>query len=311
MFARECAALAQWDIAGAPAIEVMHKDHRTFKVTTAGAVFVLKDVTDGFDLERLTFTAHVLTHVAHCGLKVPAPILSQRAQIAVQVGGRTYILYEFIEAGANPAPSAALFQETGRALALLHRTLAAYPDEDVRRKTWREDIAGSVAGWFSALCDGLPDDQASRLRVLRLARQNAIETALCGLPEQLIHRDCHPGNLVVDGTRVIGFIDWEDLCVGPRLFDLAYYAAHCGKLAIGDHVSFQRWLAYLPHLLNGYLDHHTLTQKEVLGFPYMMMAYHLLLAHWHMKLGRTKNLALELRALTWIHTNFADLLTLW
>ncbi|MBI1295058.1 phosphotransferase [bacterium] len=309
LFTDELAALTHWDLPPILSVEVMEEGHRVFKITTAGAAFALKDVTDGFNLERLAFTTQVLEHVARSGFKVPVPVISQRGQIAVHAASRIYFLSEFIEAGRSPTSSASSCYEAGRALALLHQALATYPDTDFVHKTWREDLVGNVDVWFSTLCNGLPDEQASPLWRVRQSHQDAIKATLHGLPEQLIHRDCHPGNLIVDGTRVLGFIDWDDLCVGPRLFDPAYYAAHLLKRNMGDDIAIRRWLAHLPSLLKGYHHQSLLTPNEVLAFPYLMMAYHLLLAHWHMTLDRPANLARELHALTWIHNHFAALFT--
>jgi Ser/Thr protein kinase RdoA (MazF antagonist) len=135
-------------------------------------------------------------------------------------------------------------------------------------------------------------------------RAAAIEAGLHGLPEQLIHRDCHPGNILVQGTRVIGFIDCDHICIGPRLFDLAYYAVHHLKWVTDDEAATNRWLADLPSLLRGYRSQQSLSQEEAAALPYAMMAYHLLLSHWFMGLGRREPIALEVRSLDWIHTHF-------
>jgi Ser/Thr protein kinase RdoA (MazF antagonist) len=223
------AVLAQWDIPPLTAIEAVREGHPVFKVTTVGPAFTLKDISDKPNLHRLAFTDSVLRHVARAGLRVPLPLRSRSAQLAVPFRGRFYLLSEFIEAGKypnEPELQAELFFQTGHAIARLHLALASYPDPAVRRQTWHEDLAGRVAEWISALGVGLPEPQAAVVKRVGRARGAAIATALQGLPEQLIHRDCHPGNILVDETRVIGFIDCDHLCIGPRLFDLAYYAVH-------------------------------------------------------------------------------------
>lgn len=39
--------------------------------------------------------------------------------------------------------------------------------------------------------------------------------------ETFIHRDCHPGNVLWDGTRVTGVVDWSTAAWGPPGIDLA------------------------------------------------------------------------------------------
>jgi Ser/Thr protein kinase RdoA (MazF antagonist) len=301
------AALAHWDIPPVTAMEAIDARNRVFKITTPGQVFLLKDISDAPNLSRLDFTRAVLSHVARSGLKVPVPILSRAAQSAVQSDGRHYLLSEFIQAGeypSDPKRMAELFYQIGQAIAVLHKALAAYPDADVSRQTWRLDLAGKIPGWISALCAGLPERQSAVVRKVGLERGGSIEAALRGLPEQLIHRDCHPGNVLVDGTRVIGFIDCDHLCMGPRLFDLAYYAVHHLKWQTDDDAATSLWLANLPRLLQGYRAHRSLPQAEAAALPHAMMAYHLLLSHWFLGRRQMENIELELRALSWIHTNF-------
>jgi Ser/Thr protein kinase RdoA (MazF antagonist) len=299
--------LAHWDIPPITSITAVHEDHLVFKITTVGPTFILKDISDAPDLTRLEFTRNVLTHVAREGLRVPIPLLSRSAQSAVPSQGRFYLLSEFIEAGeypSDPELKAELFYHTGQAIAKLHQALASYPDKQVSRKTWREDLAGSAAKWISALSDGLPEPQAVVVKRVGLEHGAAIKAALHGLPEQLIHRDCHPGNILVQGTQVIGFIDCDHICIGPRLFDLAYYAVHHLKWVTDDKAATHRWLTDLPHLLTGYRSQQSLSQEEAAALPYGMMVYHLLLSHWFMGLPQLEPIALEIQALDWIHTHF-------
>ncbi|MBC8161990.1 MAG: phosphotransferase [Roseiflexaceae bacterium] len=299
--------LAHWDIPPVTSIAAVHAGHRVFKITTIGPTFILKDISDAPDLSRLEFTRSVLAHVARTGLRVPIPLLSRSAQTAVPFQERFYLLSHFIEAGgcpSDPKLQAELFYHTGQAIAKLHQALASYPDKQVNRKTWREDIAGRVDEWISALGDGLPEPQATVVKRVSLERGTALKAALYGLPEQLIHRDCHPGNILVQGTHVIGFVDCDHLCIGPRFFDLAYYAVHHLKWVTDNEAATDRWLTNLPHLLAGYRSQQRLSQEEAMAIPYGMTAYHLLLSHWFMGLPQRESIAREIRALDWIHTHF-------
>lgn len=301
------AALAHWDIPPVNAIEAAQKSHAVFKVTAAGQAFTLKDISNAPNLDRLALTDDVLRHVAGTGLRVPVLLLSRSAQLAVPFEGKFYLLSEFIEASAYPSDpelQAELFHHTGQAIATLHQALASYPDREVSRKTWRQDLAGHVAEWISVLGDGLPEPQATVVKRVGQKRGVALENRLRGLPEQLIHRDCHVGNILLQGTRVIGFIDWEDLCIGPRLFDLAYYAAHQLKRMVDDEAAMKRWLSDLPQLLTGYRSQQDLSQAELSALGHAMLAYHLLLAHWHMNSQRPEPIAREVQALDWINTHF-------
>jgi Ser/Thr protein kinase RdoA (MazF antagonist) len=150
----------------------------------------------------------------------------------------------------------------------------------------------------------LPAQQASLVERVSLLRGATIAAALRDLPEQLIHRDCHPGNILVQGTQVIGFIDCDHICIGTRIFDVAYYAVHHLKWVTDDEAATQRWLRNLPQLLHGYTSQQPLEAAEIAALSAAMMAYHLLLAHWFLRGSKHESIALEMQALDWLDRNY-------
>jgi len=46
------------------------------------------------------------------------------------------------------------------------------------------------------------------------------------LPEVLLHRDFHPGNVLWDGEQVSGLVDWQDAAAGPAVVDVGHCRAH-------------------------------------------------------------------------------------
>ncbi|MFN8446888.1 MAG: phosphotransferase [Caldilineaceae bacterium] len=305
------AILAHWELPPLITIAALQEKHSVYKITTNGPSFILKDISDAPNLTRLEFTHQVLTHVAHSGLYVPTPLAARSAALAVPYQGRFYLLTNYIEARPDPfMPEAigTLFYDAGEGIARLHQALASYVDPEISRKTWREELAGRVVPWISALSARLPESQAEIVKRLGPVRSATIEAALRSLPEQLIHRDCHPGNILLHGTRVIGFIDCDHICIGPRLFDLAYYAVHHLKWVTDDASATTRWLKTLPALLNGYQAQLLLSPQEVTALPAAMMAYHLLLANWFMQAGHQEPIAREVQALDWLDQHFEAIL---
>lgn len=299
--------LTHWDIPPVQSIETLGGKDTVFKVATVGETFVLKDIWNAPDLDRLAFTHALLEHITRAGLQVPLPYLTRSAQFVVPVDTHFYLLTKFIEASEyprDPALMPELFYHTGQTIARLHQALASYPDKEADQKTWREDPAGRVPGWMATLGEGFPAPQAAVIERALRERGAAMEAAMSGLPEQLIHRDCHPGNVLVQGTRVVGFIDCDHICIGPRFFDLSYYVLHHLKWMTEDKAATGHWLTSLPYFLSGYNSQQALSPEEVTALPYGMMAYHLMLAHWSLKLSNLESVALEVCALDWIHRNF-------
>lgn len=63
----------------------------------------------------------------------------------------------------------------------------------------------------------------------------AIELAHRGLPpgsvDRLLHRDCHPGNVLFSRRRLSGVVDWEAMCRGPAELDIARCRVQVAVLA--------------------------------------------------------------------------------
>jgi len=65
----------------------------------------------------------------------------------------------------------------------------------------------------------LPEDSA-RGRSIRHAWQQALDASI-DLPATWIHGDLHPRNILVNGDRIAGIIDWGDLTSGDPATDIA------------------------------------------------------------------------------------------
>jgi prepilin-type processing-associated H-X9-DG protein len=66
------------------------------------------------------------------------------------------------------------------------------------------------------------------------------------LPIQLIHRDAHPANMLFLDGRISGWLDFELIVRGPRLFDLCYCATSILMNGMDDPDN-ARWLTLLKH----------------------------------------------------------------
>ena len=263
------AVLAHWDLPSVRSVERLDGQDHVFRVQTAGQAMILKDVgAKSHGRQHLELIQGVLDHLASRGVPVAIPIRSRSGLIAVQSSGRHFQLLEYIEAGGYPEDSelgGEVYRQVGAAIADLHEALASYEDADLR-KIRREDMARGVVASLSLLRENLFGHQAAIVGRVEQERGAEMARALSGLPEQLIHRDCHPGNVLVDGMRVVGFIDCDHFCIGPPSFDLATYAVNRVKWTRDESLR-DAWLRDLPHLLEGYRARRGLSDRELNGVP--------------------------------------------
>jgi hypothetical protein len=122
------------------------------------------------------------------------------------------------EAGAVPAPLAAL-----DALFELHEVMRGYPGELPRLSPIGEDLERAVG---TAVRLGIfTEDQAADT----LGRRDALRTSVlaAGPVMPALHGDAFPRNALVTDRGIV-WIDLEDACSGPAIWDLATLARRDG-----------------------------------------------------------------------------------
>ena len=82
------------------------------------------------------------------------------------------------------------------------------------------------------------------------------------LSKQLIHRDPNPSNILFDGDRVSGFIDFDLSHRNIRLFDPCYCATGILSEWRGVENIYDKWPEILTGILHGYDSINPLTTEE-------------------------------------------------
>ncbi|MBD3243602.1 MAG: phosphotransferase [Chitinivibrionales bacterium] len=297
--------LSQWGITAPYGVDPMGEHRDVRRITTDSGEYVVKDITHSPGLPRLAFDCAIVEHLAAGRIPVVRPAKTRTGQYSVKQGGRVFLLLPFVrcEPAGDRASRAEILRYTGQVIADVHAVLATYPMDNLLEHTWREDLAVDSVRWAESLLTRLPDHLGRILREVWDSRREEAVNALRGLPEQLIHRDCHAGNFLVDGTRVVGLIDCDHFSVGPRMFDLAYYAGSSLKRITEDPAATTEWRHDLRSLVNGYREHGELSARECAAMPFGIMADHLMLAHWFAEQGRVESTELDVKALLWLHRN--------
>lgn len=202
----------------------------------------------------------VLSHLAATNIPVVLPVITDDARLWSMVGERKYMLLPWIEhedrnheLGVDAAAAA---RAIGHALGSLDAALAACP---WRPPSFVDDPARQVLG------ETLP--QLPELRELIAPLMDHLWSATQDLSSQLTHGDCNTGNVLVRGSEVVAFLDFDHLPVGPRVRDLTYYLASRLRGHLADAVTAERnvqaWMAVLADYIAGYHAAHPLSVREI------------------------------------------------
>ncbi len=68
-------------------------------------------------------------------------------------------------------------------------------------------------------------------------------------PADYTHNDLNPSNILTDGTRITGVVDWDEFALGSRALDLVVLALDCERF--GGHAAADRLLAQAARLAGG------------------------------------------------------------
>ena len=123
------------------------------------------------------------------------------------------------------------------------------------------------------------------------------------LPKLLLHRDAHPGNMLFQDGRLTGWIDFELMEGGPRLFDLCYCSTSLLMNGWDDPVKRQAWHRLVRALVEGYDSVSPLMPVERGVTRMMQMAIEVLFIAWFAHNNYPALVARNIEALVWLYEN--------
>jgi len=241
------------------------ESNRTYRVDAADGTYALRIYGDRatgpvrFEHELLVALAGVELPFA-----TPVPVaLAAGGTVAVAeepAGPRLAALFRWIP-GQNPDDDdVAAMALGGAALGRLDRALA-----EVRTTLGPPAFGGDITRVHPAVTDlaslGELDDEA-RAYVRRAADRAA--RGYAGLPQQLVHGDFAFGNVLLEGGRVSGMLDFEFAGVDARAMELA--AALVIVLSKGNGEALWR------PFVRAYLATHPLSAPERAAIPDLIVA---------------------------------------
>jgi len=203
--------------------------------------------------------ARILTHLARQGVRVAEFLPTDRATLyAGEVEDSFILIPRLASDHFNAAELVSLEEKIGGALAELHLALARYPWP---ANSYAENLGESLEQELM-----LPPDIAEGFA----RRRGSMTAALADLPTQLIHGDLTPENVLLRRPEVVsGFIDFDHLPLGPRIWDIAKYVSRRIRLRWrqGSPAPDLGRLDLLGGFLIGYHKTNPLGSAEIAALP--------------------------------------------
>ncbi len=180
------------------------------------------------DLYRVAFAHAVQGHLARNDFPVTSLITTRdENNTFLQLDHHIYELFKFVS-GARYDGSAEATANTGRQLANFHRYLAdfahewkplrgSFHDASTVRRHLKTVGADKVAGVSKEL-------QKVTEKLMVLYNESGIRVNELGFdswPEQVVHGDWHPGNMLFSEKKLVAVLDFDSVRLAPPVTDLA------------------------------------------------------------------------------------------
>jgi homoserine kinase type II len=168
----------------------------------------------------LPFFLGLMEHLAVRGVPCPTPVRGEDGESLRTLAGRPAAIVTFLPGLWPRQPTVAHCAAVGESLARLHQAGADFPRLRAN--------ALSLAGWRALLGDCLARREAFASQLApQLADELEGELALLeatwphGLTRGIIHADLFPDNVLFEGARLSGIIDFYFACHDLLAYDLA------------------------------------------------------------------------------------------
>jgi len=272
----------------------------TFIETESGARYVLKRETIRHTMQR---EYSLLAKLAEQGVPVAVPIRTRSGESNVQVGEEFFDLSPYLPGTVytdHYAPDGeARARQFGEAIARLHLGLRSC---DPIVSIPYMDLPGDIGRCNPVVRSIWPPNQRPPGPILE-ELEAGLADCYARLPKQLLHRDAHPGNMLFQDGQLTGWIDFEMMEGGPRLFDLCYCSTCLLMNGLDDPARRQVWHRLVRALVEGYDSVSPLMPVERGAIRMMQMAIEVLFIAWFAHNNYSALAARNIEALAWLYEN--------
>lgn len=233
-------------------------ENTNYFLTTSDGKFVLT-LYERVPAEDLPFYLNFTAHLAGSGVAVPNPIADRTGGLFSILNGRPAALTQRVAGRPVMQPAVLHCAAVGRELGRLHNASKTFRTRisNKRGPAWALSTSRAVRPFVSAEQNALIENEIKFQRERRQTR----------LPNGAIHADLFRDNVLFDGDRLSGLIDFGFAATDEFAYDLAITANDWCVTADGD---FD--VTRLHSLLAAYATVRPLTEAEQVAWPALLRA---------------------------------------
>lgn len=187
-------------------------ENTNYFVTTSNGRFVLT-LFEKLTADELPFYLNLMAHLARHGIPCPSPVADKNNFFLSSLNGKPACIVSRLPGKSVMQPEIPHCASVGAMLGQLHSAGLSFGDvmPNPRGTAWRANAAQHVRQYLSAQDALLLDSE------IAFHTQNTLND----LPRGVVHADLFRDNVLMDGDRVGGLIDFYFACNDCLLYDVA------------------------------------------------------------------------------------------
>lgn len=188
-------------------------ENTNYFVATSNGRFVLT-LFEKLTADELPFYLNLMAHLARQGIPCPCPVASRSNQFLGTLNGKPACIVSRLSGKSITAPSGEQCAAIGAMLGQMHCAGQSFSQimPNPRGSAWRALTAPQVRPFLDAEQAVLLDSEVAL---------HARERNWAALPQGVIHADLFRDNVLLEGNRVGGLIDFYFACSDALLYDVA------------------------------------------------------------------------------------------
>jgi len=233
-------------------------ENTNYFVTTSNGRFVLT-LFEKLAPSELPFYLNLMSHLACHGIPCPSPVVNRHNQFLSELNGKPACIVSRLLGKSLMHPEMAHCAAIGGMLGQLHNVARSFAETmpSAHAAIWRARTAQQVIPFLSSQDTALLESEVAFHE----------KHTLAALPQGVIHADLFRDNVLFDGARIGGLIDFYFACNDSLLYDVAITVNDwcMGVDSILDEVRTQA-------LLHAYHAVRPLQKEEHIAWPIALRA---------------------------------------
>lgn len=187
-------------------------ENTNYFVTTSNGLFVLT-LFEKLSANELPYYLNLMAHLARHGIPCPSPVANKHNGFLGELNGKPACIVSRLPGKSLMAPTKAHCEAAGEMLGQMHIAGQSFTETmgNPRGSAWREQAARDIRPFLTETEAILLEHEIDFQKT----------SAMSKLPQGVIHADLFRDNVLFDGKRIGGLIDFYFACNDCLLYDIA------------------------------------------------------------------------------------------